>query len=118
MAIGGRAHAACCRDCENAAAVHETDERSRERAGAPAAVRVGHLLRRKELNAMDRPAIRVVQPEDHVALETFLASRLDTSMFLLGNLRSAGLIDHGQRYEGTYAAAFAGAAIVGVVAQY
>ena len=67
---------------------------------------------------MDRPAFRVVQPDDQGALETFLVSRLDTSMFLLGNLRSAGLVDHGQRYEGTYAAAFVGEAIVGVVAQY
>ncbi len=39
-------------------------------------------------------------------------------MFLLGNMRSAGLIDRGQRYQGTYAAAFETGQITGVVAHY
>jgi ribosomal protein S18 acetylase RimI-like enzyme len=39
-------------------------------------------------------------------------------MFLLGNLRVAGLSDKGQTYEGTYVGAFEGGEAVGVVAHY
>lgn len=39
-------------------------------------------------------------------------------MFLIGNARSAGLVDRGQPYQGTYAAAFQGGQISGVVAHY
>lgn len=39
-------------------------------------------------------------------------------MFLISNMRSAGLADHGQAYEGTYAAAFESGKITGVVAHY
>ena len=39
-------------------------------------------------------------------------------MFLLGNMRSAGLEDGGEHLQGTYVAAFDGDAIVGVVAHY
>ena len=37
-------------------------------------------------------------------------------MFLIGNMRSAGLVDRGQSYQGTYAAAFEDGEIAGVVA--
>jgi predicted GNAT family acetyltransferase len=39
-------------------------------------------------------------------------------MFLIGNMRAAGLADHGQTYQGTYAAKLEGGKIVGVVAHY
>jgi predicted GNAT family acetyltransferase len=39
-------------------------------------------------------------------------------MFLLGNMRSAGLEDHGQHLQGTYVAAFDGDQIAGVVAHF
>lgn len=39
-------------------------------------------------------------------------------MFLLGNMRSAGLYDSGARLAGIYAAAWAADEIVGVVAHY
>jgi RimJ/RimL family protein N-acetyltransferase len=39
-------------------------------------------------------------------------------MFLVGNMRLVGLSDRGRPYEGTYAAAFEGEDIVGVVAHY
>jgi ribosomal protein S18 acetylase RimI-like enzyme len=39
-------------------------------------------------------------------------------MFLFGNMRTAGLADQGEPYQGTYAAAFAGGEIIGVVAHY
>lgn len=64
------------------------------------------------------PQIRLLRPGDETALEAFLLPLVDSSMFLIGNMRSAGLIDHGQPYEGTYAAAFEGDRIVGVVAHY
>jgi predicted GNAT family acetyltransferase len=62
--------------------------------------------------------IRILQPGDEVALEAFLLPRIETSMFLLGNSRAAGLRDHGERFQGTYAAAFEGNRITGVVAHF
>ncbi len=65
-----------------------------------------------------QPTIRIVHPDDQPALEAFLQQRLQTSLFLLSNMRQAGLVDTGQRFEGTYAAAFEGEAIAGVVALF
>lgn len=62
--------------------------------------------------------IRKLQPGDEPALETFLQERLSASMFLLGNLRAAGLVDNGQRYAGAYVAAFEGEAITGVAGHF
>jgi RimJ/RimL family protein N-acetyltransferase len=64
------------------------------------------------------PEIRVLQPGDEAALEAFLRPIVESSMFLLGNMRTAGLIDDGRRYAGTYVAALHGREIVGVVAHY
>ena len=61
---------------------------------------------------------RVLQPGDEEALESFLLPRIETSAFLLSNLREAGLENHGQRFQGTYAAAFQGQRIVGVVSLF
>jgi ribosomal protein S18 acetylase RimI-like enzyme len=62
--------------------------------------------------------IKVLGPGDEGALEAFLLPRVDTSMFLVGNMRAAGLLDRGHRYEGTYVAAFRSGEIHGVVAHY
>jgi RimJ/RimL family protein N-acetyltransferase len=62
------------------------------------------------------PDIRILQPGDEPALEAFLLPRIESSMFLLGNLRAAGLRDGGRPLEGTYAAAFTGQAIVAAAA--
>jgi predicted GNAT family acetyltransferase len=67
---------------------------------------------------MGMPAIRILQPGDEATLETFLLPRVESSMFLISNMRSSGLVDRGQPYEGTYAAAFKGGNIVAVVAHY
>lgn len=67
---------------------------------------------------MNKPTIRILKPGDETALEAFLLPRVESSMFLLGNMRASGLLDRGQPYEGTYAAAFSGEKIVGVVAHY
>lgn len=65
---------------------------------------------------MDSRYVRILQPGDEPALEAFLLPRIESSMFLLGNLRAAGLQDSGQAYEGSYAALFEGKEIIGVVA--
>lgn len=67
---------------------------------------------------MNTTQIRILQPGDEAALEAFLQPRLESSMFLVGNMRAVGLVDRGQVLEGTYAAAFEEGEIVGVVAHY
>ncbi len=62
--------------------------------------------------------IRVLRSGDEAALEAFLLPRIETSMFLLGNMRAVGLKDGGEHLQGTYVAAFDGGQIVGVVAHY
>ena len=61
---------------------------------------------------------RVLKPGDEAALEAFVLPRISSSMFLLGNLRTSGLVDNGKPYTGTYAAAFDGDDIVGVLAHF
>jgi predicted GNAT family acetyltransferase len=65
--------------------------------------------------------IRILRPQDQPALEAFCLPRIATSMFLLNNSRAAGLTDRGERFQGTFAAAFeqdaaGGPQIAGVVA--
>jgi len=57
------------------------------------------------------PELRLLRPGDDAALHAFLAAHADTSMFLRGNARSAGLIDHGGPMEATYAASIEGGSI-------
>lgn len=67
---------------------------------------------------MKTPVIRILKPGDEAALEAFLLPRVESSMFLIGNMRAAGLADRGRAYEGTYAAAFEDREVAGVVAHY
>ena len=67
---------------------------------------------------METPSIRILKPGDEAALEAFLLPRVESSMFLMGNMRAAGLADRGQIYQGTYAARLQDGKIVGVVAHY
>jgi RimJ/RimL family protein N-acetyltransferase len=60
--------------------------------------------------------IHILRPGDEAALEAFLLPRIASSMFLIGNMRAAGLADGGEVYQGTYTAAFEGGQIAGVVA--
>jgi RimJ/RimL family protein N-acetyltransferase len=64
------------------------------------------------------PDIRILQPGDEATLEAYLLPRLESSMFLIGNQRASGLVDHGQPYQGTYAAAFEGQCITAIVAHF
>lgn len=66
----------------------------------------------------EKPKIRILQPGDEATLEAFLLPRIASSMFLLGNMRAAGLEDEDEPYQGTYAATFSGGKIVSVVAHY
>jgi RimJ/RimL family protein N-acetyltransferase len=63
-------------------------------------------------------SIKILQPGDEAALEAFLLPRVDSSMFLIGNMRAAGLADQGQTYQGSYAAALEAGRITGVAAHY
>lgn len=67
---------------------------------------------------MNETAIRILEPGDEASLEAFLLPRIETSMFLVGNMRASGLMDNGRAFEGTYAAALQGGEITGVVAHY
>jgi RimJ/RimL family protein N-acetyltransferase len=62
--------------------------------------------------------VRALVPGDEQKLERFLLERPDTTLFLRGNLRAVGLVDDGERYQGSYAAAFENERIVGAAAHY
>lgn len=63
--------------------------------------------------------IQILDNSDREALEAFLRPRRASSLFLLSNMRRAGLEDQGLRYQGTYAAALTESGkIAGVVAHY
>ena len=64
------------------------------------------------------PTVRSLQRGDEAAVEDFLRPRLDSSLFLLSNLRAASLADDGEVYSGAWAAAFERAAVVGVAAHF
>lgn len=61
---------------------------------------------------------RALGPGDETMVDAFLASRSDTTMFLRSNLRRAGFVYTGAPYEGTYAGAFEGEALVGVAGHF
>lgn len=67
---------------------------------------------------MNEAAIKILGPGDEASLEAFLLPRIETSMFLVGNMRASGLTDNGRPFEGTYAAALEDGKVVGVVAHY
>lgn len=60
--------------------------------------------------------LRELVPGDEARLETFLARYRDSSMFLRGNVRRAGLVYQGQPFQATYDGAFRAGKLVGVVA--
>ena len=59
---------------------------------------------------------RLLGPSDEGRLETFLLSRVESSVFLLDNLRQAGLSDRGGRHEASYAAVLVEGVVAAVVA--
>jgi len=63
-------------------------------------------------------SLRTLQPGDEAALEAFLCQHTETSMFLRSNLRTAGLVDGGAQFQGTYVAAVEDKMITAVAAHY
>ncbi|BDA75979.1 GCN5-related N-acetyltransferase (plasmid) [Calothrix sp. PCC 7716] len=64
------------------------------------------------------PTIKTLKPGDEEALETFLVQHAFTSMFLRSNSRAVGLRDEGERFQGTYIAAYENCQIVAVASHY
>lgn len=58
--------------------------------------------------------IRLARPGDEDALQGFLCRHADSSLYLRSFLAQGGLVDNGKPLQGTYAAAFKGADVVGV----
>ncbi len=63
-------------------------------------------------------SLRTLQPGDEAVLEAFLCQYTETSMFLRSNLRTAGLVDGGAQFQGTYVAAVEDKMITAVAAHY
>jgi uncharacterized protein len=62
------------------------------------------------------PSVRLLGPADLPAIDAFLRRHADSSLFLRSNLRTAGIVDRGEPFQGTYFGAFDGAELVGVAA--
>ena len=60
--------------------------------------------------------IGLLHPGDEHELEEFLCKHAASSMFLRSNVRNAGLTDHSERHQATYAASFVDGRIVAVAA--
>ena len=63
---------------------------------------------------MPRTKIRFARPGDERALHDFLGRHADSSLYLRFFLAQGGLVDESKPLQGTYVAAFDGAAVVGV----
>ncbi|MCH8267669.1 MAG: GNAT family N-acetyltransferase [Acidobacteria bacterium] len=59
---------------------------------------------------------RMLGPGDEIALEAFLLTHVDSSMFLRSNLRDGGLVYQGKPYQADYMAKVSGNQILGVAA--
>jgi hypothetical protein len=64
------------------------------------------------------PTFRLLVPGDENALETHLTRHWSTSLLLRAHFRAGGLSDEGELNQGTYAAAFDGATMIGVAAHF
>ena len=62
--------------------------------------------------------VKTLSNGDEVALAAFLAPRVESSMFLLANAHTAGLVDRGEALQGTYVAAREEGRIIGVAAHF
>lgn len=77
-------------------------------------VRMCHSLSARRGRMTVVATVRVLGPGDEKALEEFLRRYAESSMFLRANVRAAGIVDRGGRYQGTYAAALDGDRVVAV----
>ena len=76
------------------------------------------LMKGKHSRTLQMPTIQTLKPGDEEALEAFLVKHASTSMFLRSNSRAVGLLDKGERFQGTYVAAIEDEKIVAVAAHY
>jgi ribosomal protein S18 acetylase RimI-like enzyme len=60
--------------------------------------------------------VRILGPGDESEALDFLDRRPDTTLFLQSNLRQGGLVDRGEVFQATWAAAFEDGAIAGIAA--
>lgn len=58
--------------------------------------------------------VRLLSPGDEPHMEALLAAHADSSIFLRRNIAVTGLIDRGERYQGTWAGAFEDGRLVAV----
>lgn len=65
---------------------------------------------------MQSREVRVLGHGDEPLLERFLVKHAASSMFLRSNARAAGLVDRGERLQGTYAASIVDGEVVAVAA--
>lgn len=63
---------------------------------------------------MPEITVRLARPGDEAAFHDFLCRHTDSSLYLRYFLAQGGLVDDGKPMQGTYAAAFEGADVVGV----
>ena len=63
-------------------------------------------------------SIRLLQPGDEALVEAFCGRHPDTTLFFRNNMQQAGLADRGERYQGTYAAAFEDGAICALAGHF
>jgi predicted GNAT family acetyltransferase len=62
--------------------------------------------------------LRILGPDDGPALARFFERHPHTTLFLQGNSLEAGLVDHGERHQGTWAAAFEDDEILAVATHF
>ena len=67
---------------------------------------------------MSGARVRLLDAADAPAFEAFLASRAESSLFLLANARRVGFADSGRAFTGTYAGAFEGEFLTAVAAHF
>lgn len=61
-------------------------------------------------------SLRLLQPGDEPLLAAFFARHPDTTLFLQGNARAAGLVDRGEPQQGSYVAACGGDGAIAALA--
>lgn len=61
-------------------------------------------------------SLRLLQPGDEALLAAFFARHPDTTLFLQGNARAAGLVDRGEPQQGSYVAACDGDGAIAALA--
>ncbi len=70
------------------------------------------------MNLVGAHTVEYLRPGDGVRVDAFLRQHADSSMFLRSNLSRSGLVDRGQRFDGTWVALSVDGGIVAVAAVF